>query len=94
MATGDGLQSIALNYRVGSTISGIIKETCEAIWDCFHIEELLIPAQDKWREIATEFEDIWNFPKCIGALDGKHIAIIVREYIKISIIYTIFLIKL
>ena len=30
----------------------------------------------QWRNIAKEFEDKWNFPNCIGALDGKHINMI------------------
>lgn len=81
LATGDGLQSIALCYRTGrSTISGIIKETCEAIWECFHEEELLTPAQNRWQNIALEFQEMWNFPNCIGALDGKHVAVIVSFY--------------
>ena len=28
-----------------------------------------------WLRVAKEFEEEWNFPTCIGALDGKHIMI-------------------
>jgi hypothetical protein len=27
----------------------------------------------QWESTASEFENQWNFPMCIGALDGKHI---------------------
>lgn len=30
----------------------------------------------EWDTIATKFNDMWNFPNCIGALDGKHIVMI------------------
>lgn len=29
----------------------------------------------KWNEIQKGFESKWNFPRCCGALDGKHIRI-------------------
>ena len=32
--------------------------------------------EDEWRQIAEEFSEKCNFPHCIGALDGKHIAIL------------------
>jgi hypothetical protein len=27
----------------------------------------------EWIEIANEFGNIWNFPHCVGAVDGKHV---------------------
>lgn len=30
---------------------------------------------EEWLEVAKQFEDIWNFPHCLGALDGKHVVL-------------------
>lgn len=30
---------------------------------------------EAWYKISAEFDDNWNFPKCIGAIDGKHIIV-------------------
>lgn len=29
--------------------------------------------EEEWKVIAVKFEDMWNFPHCIGAVDGKHV---------------------
>ena len=34
-----------------------------------------IPTNDDWVSIAKDFEETWNLPNVIGALDGKHIRI-------------------
>ena len=29
--------------------------------------------EEEWQRIAAEFEEQWNFPNCIGAINGKHV---------------------
>lgn len=77
LASGDMMSSLKYQFLRGkTTISNIIAETCEVIWSELH--EALIPAQldqDDWVRIADEFASLWNFPQCIGSIDGKHIVI-------------------
>lgn len=30
---------------------------------------------EQWKEIANAFEAKWQFPHCVGAIDGKHVNI-------------------
>lgn len=50
-----------------------MKEVCEAIWK--HLGPIVMPqlTAATWRQIAHDFNRFWNFPNCIGALDGKHV---------------------
>jgi hypothetical protein len=34
------------------------------------------PTAEKFKKIAEEYHSIWNFPQCLGAIDGKHVRII------------------
>lgn len=38
-------------------------------------EMMLKPTEEMWKHIADDFYTIWNFPNCLGAIDGKHITI-------------------
>lgn len=38
-------------------------------------EMLPTPTVEMWKSIANEFYILWNFPNCLGALDGKHVNI-------------------
>lgn len=54
----------------------IIKETCTAIWHCLNREYLQPPqSSNQWKRIADDFEELWGFPHCLGAGDGKHVVI-------------------
>lgn len=38
-------------------------------------EAIPTPSKEDWKRIANEYWTQWNFPNCIGTLDGKHVVI-------------------
>ncbi|XP_071582147.1 uncharacterized protein, partial [Temnothorax nylanderi] len=77
LATGETQESLSLLFRIGqSTISGIIKETCKALYIVLKDTYLRFPStEEEWKAVAAEYGDRWNFSNCIGAIDGKHVVI-------------------
>jgi hypothetical protein len=76
LASGDSMTSIAYSFRIGiNTVSKIISETCEELWNT--LNESVFPEinQNTWLKIANDFAKKWNFPNCIGAIDGKQVQI-------------------
>lgn len=70
------MRSISFSYRLGvSTVYKIIIEVCNAIIDIIMPEIMATPNEQKWKEIASDFWTCWNFPNCLGAIDGKHVTI-------------------
>jgi hypothetical protein len=72
LASGDGYASIAASYRIGhTTVSRIVHETAQIIWNSL-LEDghLRVPQHaGDWRKIADVFENKWNFPNCLGAME-------------------------
>ena len=77
LASGESQQSLAFSFRIGrQTVSRIVAETCEAIYMSLKDRYLSAPkSPEDWKKISDQFQDIWNFPHVIGAIDGKHIRI-------------------
>ncbi|XP_045480255.1 protein ANTAGONIST OF LIKE HETEROCHROMATIN PROTEIN 1-like [Harmonia axyridis] len=76
MATGNSYKSMAYSYRMGDrTVSNIVREVSEAIWKLMQPIYLPQPTEEQWKSVANSFERKWQFPHCIGAIDGKHVVI-------------------
>lgn len=76
MATGDSHQTIAFSFRAGrSTVSKIIKEVCKDIWNVLQPLYVPTPTDETWKRAEIGFREIWNFPNCVGSIDGKHVKI-------------------
>ncbi|KAK3916597.1 Protein ANTAGONIST OF LIKE HETEROCHROMATIN PROTEIN 1 [Frankliniella fusca] len=73
LASGDSQKSLSYEFLISpSTISGIVLETCNTLWDVLVGEVFIVPSAENFATIAHDFETIWNFPNAIGALDGRH----------------------
>ncbi|KAK7794094.1 hypothetical protein R5R35_010296 [Gryllus longicercus] len=74
LATGDSYRTLMYEFRIAdSTLSLLIPEVCKAIAGLRNQFIKLPATPEEWKIIADEFNKLWNFPHCIGALDGKHI---------------------
>ena len=54
----------------------MVSEACEKLWEVLSSSYIRTPSTVlEWKKISKEFFDMWDMPHCIGAIDGKHIAI-------------------
>lgn len=58
-----------------TTIAEVVKDTCTAIWDVLKDKYLPRPSKEMWCKISDNYFQKWNFPNCIGAIDGKHVRV-------------------
>ena len=59
-----------------STVSQIICNVSIAIWEKFSHTYIVLPRnEEEWKDVAEKYHSKWQFPHCIGSLDGKHVVI-------------------
>lgn len=78
LATGRSFQDLKFSALISPQALGeIIPETCHAITTVLRKEYMRFPGSEfDWMQIAETFSTKWNFPQCLGAVDGKHIRIV------------------
>ncbi|XP_047998801.1 putative nuclease HARBI1 [Leguminivora glycinivorella] len=76
--TGNSYRSLShfLGFRISkSSICSMLPHVCEAIYHVL-MDFIKVPATNEdWNKIEAGFRRKWNFPRCGGALDGKHVVI-------------------
>lgn len=53
----------------------IVSSVATAIWKGLVEEYIPVPKEDDWDAIAADFTERWDFPNCVGAINGKHVII-------------------
>ncbi|XP_054089182.1 uncharacterized protein LOC128922502 [Zeugodacus cucurbitae] len=77
LAYGTPFEVIASMHKLGkTTVRNIVLETCEILW--LHLSPIYLsePSTAQYKGIAADFLKLWNIPNCVGAINGKHIAIV------------------
>ncbi|XP_065285619.2 uncharacterized protein [Dermacentor albipictus] len=77
LASGESHYSLSRQFRLGhSSVNDIIHETCTAIYEELGSNFIRTPrTEEEWKYVMEGFDNKWNFPNCIGAMDGKHVLI-------------------
>ncbi|KAJ8937943.1 hypothetical protein NQ318_013199 [Aromia moschata] len=76
LATGDSYKTIGHSFRMGfSTVAIIVEEVCTAIWDRLQPLYMPEPTHELWEKSILGYKNLWQFPNCLGSIDGNHVTI-------------------
>lgn len=69
-------RQLAYSFRISkSAVAAIVIETCRAIWNKLVDTHMPEPTEADFKKTSDDFWNKWQFPNCIGCVDGKHIRI-------------------
>lgn len=76
LATGESQTSLAIMFKCSQTsVHRIVCETTKVVAQVLKNKVFPKLNFEYFQNIAQGFEQQWNFPHCIGCIDGKHITI-------------------
>ncbi|CAH1115660.1 unnamed protein product [Psylliodes chrysocephalus] len=74
LATGDSFTSLMYLFKISKqSISTIVIEVCRALNEALKHQVQMPHSTEGWLQCAKEFEEHWNYPHCVAAMDGKHV---------------------
>ncbi|XP_066969032.1 uncharacterized protein [Macrobrachium rosenbergii] len=74
LATGSSFGDLKSSSAISpQSIGQIVMETCKALIHCLKGYIQLPKTEEEWKGVARGFEERWNFPNCVGAIDGHHV---------------------
>ena len=73
LATGETYKTLMYQYQVSEvSISGFVPEVCQVIIESSMERYMSLPdSKEKWLSVAKGLEKKWQFPNCVGAIDGS-----------------------
>ncbi|XP_050542002.1 uncharacterized protein LOC126905910 [Daktulosphaira vitifoliae] len=76
LATGDSFKSLSYLFKVSTqTVLRCVHETCSALIDELRYGIKLPENPEEWYMVANDYDTKWQYPHCVGAIDGKHVII-------------------
>nr|CAI5831885.1 unnamed protein product [Callosobruchus analis] len=76
LASGDSFTSPQYLFKISKqSISVIVGETSRALASTL-MGHIKIPSNaGQWLQVSKQFFEHWQFPHCLGSMDGKHVVI-------------------
>lgn len=77
LATGHSFRALGFQFRMAhQTVGKIIAEVLGVIWVRLAPVYMKVPNTPvEWKAKSANFWAKWQFPQCVGALDGKHVLV-------------------